>query len=319
MLRCAILDDYQGVARRYGDFSRLDARVETTIFRENIADTETLLATLAPFDIVVAMRERTPLGADRLSRLPNLKLLVTTGMKNAAIDVAAAKARGITVCGTPGFVGSTAELAWGLLLGLMRHIPEEVQAFRAGDAAWQRHVGRDLNGLTLAVLGLGNLGAKIAAFGKAFQMEVHGWSRNNTPERSAALGIHYAPDLDALLARADVVSINLTLTGETRGLIDARRLGLMKKGAVLVNTSRGPIVDETALIAALTSGHLGGAGLDVFDTEPLPADHPFRTLPNVIATPHVGYVTDNSYRAFFTGIVENIEGWLAGNTPRILT
>lgn len=318
MLRCAILDDYQGVALQFGDFAALKDRVDITVFRQNIAETPRLIETLAPFDIVVAMRERTPFDAARLAALPRLKLLVTTGMKNAAIDLVAAKAQGITVCGTPGFVGSTAELAWGLLIALMRHLPSETSGFRAASPQWQHSIGRDLNGLTLGVLGLGNLGAKIATFGKAFGMDVHGWSRNNTPERSAALGIHYAPSLDALLASADVVAINLTLTPETRGLIDARRLGLMKPSAVLVNTSRGPIVDEPALVAALENGKIAGAALDVYDPEPLPANHPFRRMANVVATPHLGYVTENTYRAFLGGAAEDIAGWLAGKPQRVL-
>ena len=237
-------------------------------------------------------------------------------MRNASIDTAAAAARGIVVCGTPGFAGSTAELAWGLLLALMRHIPAENAAFHAC-GGWQQTVGRDLNGLTLGVLGLGTLGSKMATFGRAFGMKVLGWSRNNTPERSAALGIGCAT-LDEVLASSHVVSINLTLNEGTRGLLGAGELARMRPDAVLLNTSRGPIVDEAALIAALRAGKIAGAGLDVFDTEPLAADHPLRTLPNVIATPHLGYVTNNSYSAFFTGAVEDIEAWLAGHPIRAL-
>jgi len=318
MFRCAILDDYQDAALSYGDFTRLKERVDFTVFRETIAETPRLIEILAPFDIIVMMRERTPFDAARLNALPNLKLLITTGMRNAAIDLAAAKARNLPVCGTPGFVGSTAELAWGLLLNLVRHIPQEYQGFQNNAPGWQHTIGRDLNGLTLAVLGLGNLGKKIAQFGKVFGMNVQGWSKNNTAERSAELGIGYAPDLDALLATADVVSINLVLNSETRNLIDARRLGLMKPDALLINTSRGPIVNEAALVQALQNKRIGGAGLDVFDVEPLPLNHPFRGLPNVIATPHLGYVTENSFKAFYPAIIENIEGWLAGKTMREL-
>lgn len=317
MLSCAILDDYQNVAMQFGDFARLAGRVEITTFDRHIGDTGALLAALAPFDIIVAMRERTPFDATRLAGLPNLKLLITTGMRNASIDLAAATARGLPVCGTPGFAGSTAELAWGLLLALVRRIPQESAGFRQG-GQWQTTVGRDLNGLTLGLLGLGTLGAKMADFGRAFGMEVLGWSRNNTPERSARLGVRYVADREELLGASDVVSIHLTLTPETRGLIGARELGLMKPGALLLNTARGPIVNETALIAALSDGTIAGAGLDVFDSEPLPAGHPFRSLPNVLATPHLGYVTENSYRAFFGGVVEDIEGWLNARPLRLL-
>ena len=318
MLRCAILDDYQNVARTFGDFARLADRVDVTVFRENMSDTAALVAALAPFDIVVAMRERTPFDAARLAALPNLKLLITTGMRNASIDLAAAGRQGVMVCGTPGFAGSTAELAWGMLLALARHIPQESAGLRAG-GQWQTTVGRDLNGLTLGVLGLGTLGAKIAGFGRAFGMNVLGWSRNNTPERSEKLGVTYTERLVDVLSASDVVSIHLTLTPQTRGLIGARELGLMKPDALLLNTSRGPIVDEAALIAALQAGRIAGAGLDVFDVEPLPVAHPFRRLENVLALPHLGYVTENSYRAFFTGIVENIEGWMEKRPVRILT
>lgn len=317
MLKCAILDDYQDTSLSRADFSALAGRVEFHVFTDNVADTDELVERLAPFEIVVAMRERTPFGADRLARLPNLRLLVTTGMRNASIDVAEANRRGITVCGTDGFAGSTAELTWGLLLCLMRHIPAEYANFRAG-GAWQTTVGRDLRGLTLGVIGLGTLGKRICAYGKAFGMNVLGWSRSNTPERSAELGIGFASDLDAILRESDVVSIHIPLNAATRGLIGAPQLARMKTGAVLLNTSRGPIVEEKALIEALRGGKLAGAGIDVFDVEPLPSDHPFRSMDNVIATPHLGYVTQNSYASYFRGVVEDIEAWLDGAPKRVL-
>lgn len=317
MLRCAILDDYQGVATRFGDFSSLGDRVSVDVFRAHINQTEALVAALAPYDIIIAMRERTPFDAARLAALPRLKLLVTTGMRNASIDMAAASRAGIMVCGTPGFAGSTAELAFGLMLALARNITAENRNFQA-NGPWQLSVGRDLKGLTLGVLGLGTLGAKIATLARAFDMNVLGWSRNNSPERSEKLGVSYVPSLESVLSQADVVSIHLTLTPETRGLINAERLALMKPDAFIINTSRGPIIEEAALVAALRAGRLAGAGLDVFDQEPLPADHPFRTLPNVVATPHLGYVTENSYRAFFTGAVAAIERWLASTPVNVL-
>lgn len=318
MIRCAILDDYQDAALGRADFGSLDGRVEVVAFRDHVADTGALLERLAPFEIVVAMRERTPFDAARLTGLPALKLLVTTGMRNASIDLEAAHRAEIIVCGTEGFAGSTAELAWGLLLALARHIPAESENFRRG-GPWQLTVGRDLQGLTLGVVGLGTLGSRVAAFGRAFGMEVVGWSRSNTPERAKALGVDFAPDLDALLRASDVVSIHVPLTAGTHGLIGAREFALMRPRAILLNTSRGPIVDEDALIAALQEGRLGGVGLDVYGEEPLPADHPLRTLPGVVATPHLGYVTENSYRAYFTGVVEAIEGWLGGRPVRRLT
>lgn len=317
MLKCAILDDYQDTALSRADYSALRGKVEFHVFTDHVEDTDEVIARLAPFDIVVAMRERTRFDAERLARLPNLKLLITTGMRNASIDVAAAKGRGVTVCGTDGFAGSTAELAWGLLLNLMRHIPAEYDNFRKG-GHWQLTVGRDLRGLTLGVIGLGTLGKRLCAYGKAFGMNVLGWSRSNTPERSAELGVTFAPDLETILRESDVVSIHIPLNPQTRGLIGASQLALMKPDAVLLNTSRGPIVDEAALIDALRNGRLGGAGVDVFDMEPLPAGHPFRSLDRLIATPHLGYVTQNSYRAYFEGVAEDIRAWLDGSPVRVL-
>jgi len=318
MLRCAILDDYQDAAQSRGDFGKLAGTVEFSIIRENIAETPALLDRLAPFEIIVAMRERTRFDAERLAGLPNLKLLITTGMRNASIDMEAAARHGITVCGTEGFAGSAAELTWGLLLALMRHIPREAENFRAG-GPWQLTVGRDLRGLRLGVIGLGTLGKLVAGYGCAFGMDVAGWSRSNTPERSAELGIGHVPTLDALLGRSDVVSIHIPLNPTTRGLIGARELGLLPPGAILLNTSRGPIVDEAAMIAALRSGQLGGAGLDVFDPEPLPKDHVLRQLDNVMAVPHLGYVTENAYALYFTGAVAAIAAWLAGAPIRVLS
>lgn len=317
-IRCAILDDYQDAALAAADWATLEPAVAITRFADNVADRDALAQRLAAFEIVVAMRERTAFDAALFARLPNLRLLVTTGMVNAAIDMAAAKAAGVTVVGTRGSVGPAAELAWGLLLALMRNIPAENANFHAGGPQWQRTTGRDLRGRTLGVVGLGKLGQRIIAYGRAFGMDVVGWSKNSTPGRCDGLGIGYAASLHDLLSRADVVSLHLTLNAETRGIIGVAEFERMKPGAVLVNTSRGPLVDEAALVAALRGGRLAGAGLDTFDTEPLPLDHALRGLPNVIATPHLGYVTDETYRIYYGDAVEDIRAWLDGTPVRVL-
>lgn len=318
MPRLAILDDYQDAARVSADWSPLAGRVEIARFDHHLGDADAVAAALADVDIVLAMRERTPFPADLLERLPRLRLIVTTGMGNAAIDMAAARARGIDVCGTRGAVGPAAELAWGLLLSVMRRIPQEAAHLRSGAPPWQRTLGRDLMGRTLGVVGLGKLGSRVARYGRAFEMEVLGWTRTDAANRCAALGITPAPTLDALLSRADAVSLHLTLTPETHHIIGARELGLMRPDAVLINTARGGLVDETALTAALSEGRLGGAGLDVFAVEPLPADHPLRRLPTVVATPHLGYVTAETYRIYHTDAVAAISAWLDGQTLRLL-
>lgn len=318
LLKCAILDDYQDVAMQMADWSRLSGRIETTRFEHHLGDEDAVAEALAEFDIVLAMRERTPFTASLLARLPRLRLLITTGMANASIDLKAAREHGIDVAGTAGRAGPAAELTWGLLLALMRTIPQEAANFRAGGDRWQLALGSDLIGKTLGVIGLGKLGARVAGYGKAFEMEVLGFTRTDAEARCGALGIGHAATLDDLLSRADVVSLHLTLTPETRHIIGARELAMMKPGAVILNTSRGPLIDEAALIAALAEGRIGGAGLDVFDTEPLPLDHPFRTLPNVVATPHLGYVTRQTYEIFFREAVEGIEAWLDGEPKRLL-
>ena len=315
MTRVAILDDYQGVALRLADWSGLGPAVEVTAFRDHLADLDAVAARLAPFEVVMAMRERTPFPRALLERLPRLRLLVTAGMRNASIDLAAAAERGVVVCGTAGLPYPTAELAWGLILALFRQIPREDRATRAG--RWQETVGLGLNGKVLGVLGLGTLGSRVARFGRAFEMEVLAWSQSLTTERAAAAGAALVPK-DELLARADVVTIHLVLGDRTRGLIGAGELGRMKRTAYQVNTSRGPIVDERALVRALERGTIAGAGLDVFDEEPLPADHPFRTLPNTVITPHLGYVTEETYRVFYGHAVEDVRAWLRGEPVRVL-
>jgi phosphoglycerate dehydrogenase-like enzyme len=313
--RVALLDDYQGVALSMADWKSLPTGTEVVVFQDHLADEEALAARLADFDIVMALRERTPFPRSLLERLPKLKLLITAGMRNASIDMKAAADRGVLVCGTAGLPYPTAELAWGLILSLARRIPAEDRATREG--RWQTSVGLGLNGKTLGVLGLGTLGSRAARVGRAFEMEVLAWSQNLTAERAALVGATLVPK-DELLARSDFVSIHLVLGERTRWLIGARELGLMKRSAYLVNTSRGPIVDEAALIRALQDGTIAGAGLDVFDEEPLPPDHPFRRLPNTAITPHLGYVTEETYRVFYGQALEDIKAYLGGTPLRVL-
>jgi phosphoglycerate dehydrogenase-like enzyme len=315
MARVALLDDYQGVALSMADWKSLPKDTEVVKFRDHLADEEALAARLADFDIVMALRERTPFPRSLFERLPKLKLLITAGMRNASIDMKAAAERGVLVCGTAGLPYPTAELAWGLILSLARRIPAEDRATREG--RWQTSVGLGLNGKTLGVLGLGTLGSRAARVGRAFEMNVLAWSQNLTAERAAEVGASLTTK-DELLARSDFVSIHLVLGERTRGLIGARELGLMKRSAYLVNTSRGPIVDETALIRALQDGTIAGAGLDVFDEEPLPPDHPFRRLSNTVITPHLGYVTEETYRVFYGQALEDVKAYLGGTPLRVL-
>jgi len=315
MTRVAILDDYQGVALRMADWGRLPAGTDVVVFPDHLSDPGAVAARLAEFDVVMAMRERTPFPHALLERLPRLRLLVTSGMRNAAIDLAAAAERGILVCGTGGLPYPTAELAWALILSLVRRVPAEDRATRAGH--WQQTVGLGLNGKTLGVLGLGTLGSRVARVGRAFEMDVIAWSQNLTAQRAAEVGATLV-GRDELLGRADLVTIHLVLGDRTRGLIGARELALMKPSAYLVNTSRGPIVDEAALVRALRDGTIAGAGLDVFDEEPLPLDHPLRRLPNTVITPHLGYVTEETYRIFFGQALEDVEAFLRGAPVRVL-
>ena len=312
--RVAILDDYQDAAAEFADWPQLPADTEVVSFREHINDDEELAARLAGFDVIVAMRERTPLPRARLERLGDLRLLVTTGMHNAAIDMDAARELGIVVTGTGGMLTPTSELAWGLLLSLARQIPQEDRNVREG--GWQQTVGTDLAGATLGLVGLGNLGALVASVGRAFRMDVIAWSQNLTQERAEKVGVRRV-EKDEVFETADFLSVHLVLSERSRGLIGSRELSLMKPTAYLVNTSRGPIVDEIALISALEQGRLAGAGLDVFDQEPLPPNHPFRRLPNVVITPHIGYVSRRCYQIFYREIVEDIAGYLRGEPIRV--
>jgi phosphoglycerate dehydrogenase-like enzyme len=316
MARVALLDDYQGVALRMANWKSLPADTDVVAFPDHLADESALAARLADFDIVMAMRERTPFTRSLLEGLPKLRLLITAGMRNASIDMKAAAERGVLVCGTSGLPYPTAELAWGLILGLMRRIPAEDRATREG--RWQTSLGLGLNGKTLGVLGLGTLGSRVARVGRAFEMTVLAWSQNLTAARAEEVGATLVAK-DELLARSDIVSIHLVLSERTRGLLRARELGLMKRSAYLVNTSRGPIVDEAALVCALRDGTIAGAGLDVFEPEPLPVDHPFRSLPNIVVTPHLGYVTEETYRVFYGHALEDVQAFLQGSPVRVLS
>ncbi|HET6625906.1 MAG TPA: D-2-hydroxyacid dehydrogenase family protein [Nocardioidaceae bacterium] len=314
-MRVAILDDYQQVSLSMADWQPVRGRATIDVFTDHLTDPPSLVERLAPYDILVLMRERTLLPAAVIDALPQLKLIVSTGRRNPGIDLDTARARGVVVCGTDSPATAPVELTWALILGLARHLVTEAENVR--DGGWQTAVGRDLAGAKLGIVGLGRLGAPVAAVGRAFGMEVLGWSRSLSKERAATHGVE-AVGLHELLGRSDVVTIHLPLTEETRGLIGARELALMKPGALLVNTSRGPIIDEAALLAALADGSLGGVGLDVFDEEPLPVDHPLRTAPRTLLTPHVGYVTEGTYRVFYGEVVENIVAFLDGAPIRAL-
>ncbi|GAA4618731.1 D-2-hydroxyacid dehydrogenase family protein [Saccharopolyspora hordei] len=318
MVRIAVLDDYQGVAAEYADWDSLPAQVE--FFHEHIADPDELVRRLAPFEVVAAMRERTAFPREVLAALPRLRLLVTTGMRNAAIDMVAARELGVVVSGTGGGGSDrawapTAELTWGLIFALLRGIPEHDRRIREG--GWQQGVGLEVAGRTLGVLGLGRLGTQVATVGRAFGMDVIAWSHHLTDEAAAAVGARRV-EKEELFATSDVLTVHTVLSERTRGLVGAAELALMKPTAYLVNTSRGPVVDEAALQAALRAGRLAGAGVDVFSREPLPPDDPWRTTPRTVLTPHVGYVTDGVYRAFYTDTVESVAAWLRGAPVRVL-
>jgi phosphoglycerate dehydrogenase-like enzyme len=316
--RCAILDDYQSVALKMADWSKVMPDLDIKVFSEPMGSPEEVARALQGFAIVVAMRERTPFPRQLIEALPDLRLLITTGMVNRAIDLDAAKARNVVVCGTPSFGNPTTGIAWGLILELTRRIGHENARLKGG-ALWQSVVGADVEGLTLGVIGLGKLALRVAEVGRAFRMKVVAWSQNITPERAQAAGVDYAASKEDVLRQADIVSIHIPLTPKSRGLIGATELGLMKPTAFLVNTSRGPIVDEGALLAALHDNKIAGAGLDVYDVEPLPLAHPLRTLDNVVLTPHLGYASQQNYRAYFAGVVDDIRGFLDGKPVRVLT
>lgn len=315
MTAVAVLDDYQGVALSMADWSPVRQRARVDVFRDHLPDPDALVERLAAYDVVVLMRERTPMPARVIERLPSLRLIVTTGRRNASVDVDAARDRGVVVCGTGSLATAPGELTWALVLGLCRNLVEEAGNVRAG--GWQTSVGTDLAGRTLGVVGLGRIGSQVATVGRAFGMEVLAWSANLTAERAAEAGVTAVSFAD-LLGRSDVVTIHQKLSDRTRGLVGARELSLMKPTAFLVNTSRAAIVDTGALVEALRQERLAGAGLDVFDEEPLPPGDPLRTAPRLLLTPHIGYVTEGVYRRFYGEVVEDILAFLDGAPVRLL-
>ncbi|MFJ3921966.1 D-2-hydroxyacid dehydrogenase family protein [Streptomyces sp. NPDC090022] len=316
-LRCAILDDYQEAATTLADWSPLEGRVETVVFSDHLAHEEWLAARLADFDIVVTLRERVPFPATLFDRLPRLKLLVASGMRNSVIDYAAARRCGVVVCGTASSSTPPVELTWALLLGLARGIVPENAAVRSY-GPWQSTLGADLHGSRLGLLGLGKIGSRVARVGLAFGMDVVAWSRNLTKERADEVGVGLAGSKGELLESSDFVSVHLALGDRTRGLIGRRELARMKPTGYLVNTSRAAIVDQRALLEALHAGTIAGAGIDVFDAEPLPGDHPMRSAPRLLATPHLGYVTRGNYATYYGEAVEDIVAFLDGSPVRVL-
>jgi phosphoglycerate dehydrogenase-like enzyme len=307
LFKIAVLDDYQNAALSMANWSVLDGQAAVTVFNDHLQDADAVVARLQPFDVVCVMRERTPMTRAVISRLPKLRLIASTAHRNASIDVEAAAERGIEVVHTGYSSTPTIELTWALILASARNLVAENASLRAG--GWQRSIGDDLAGRTLGVLGLGNIGGAVARIGKAFGMEVLAWSQNLTDERAAEAGAVLVSK-EELFKRSDTLTIHLVLSNRTRGLVGAKELALMKPTARLVNTSRGPIVIEADLITALRSGTIAGAALDVFDREPLPADHPYRSLANLLATPHIGYVSHDLYARFYQDTVNNIRQWL---------
>jgi phosphoglycerate dehydrogenase-like enzyme len=306
-MKIAILDDYQNVALTMADWSGVESKAEITVFTDHVGQPDAVVARLQPFDVVCVMRERTPLPREVLERLPKLKLIASTGSGNASIDMAAAQERHIRVTATGYRSAPTIELTWALILAAVRNLVGEASSLRAG--GWQTSVGRELSGRVLGVLGLGRIGSEIARIGTVFGMEVIAWSQHLTPQRARAAGAAWVSK-EELFARSDVLSIHVVLSDRTRGLVNGADIAAMKPTSWLVNTSRGPIVEQDALLAALRSKSIAGAALDVFDVEPLPVWHPLRTLPNVLATPHIGYVTEDLYRTFYSDAAASIAAWL---------
>ena len=317
MVRAAILDDYQNVALKLADWSAVSKDVEIKVFDKPFASQAEAIKALQGFAVVVGMRERTPFPRQVIEALPDLKLLITTGMKNNSFDIKAAGERGVTVCGTGATGNPTAGIVFGLMLELTRHIGFENAQLKAG-APWQTTIGLDLEDLTLGIVGLGKLGQRVAAIGKAFGMKTMAWSQNLTPEKAKEAGVDYATRED-LFAKSDFVSIHYQLSDRSRGLIAGDDIGRMKKSAYLINTARAPIVDQAALLKALQDKKIAGAGLDVFEVEPLPVDHPYRKLDNVVITPHLGYVSEQNYRKYFPDIVEDIRAFLDGKPVRVIS
>jgi phosphoglycerate dehydrogenase-like enzyme len=316
MHRIAVLDDYQNVSQQFGDWAGLQSVAQLTVFNDHLVDEDALVQRLLPFDVLCLMRDRTPMTHSLLHRLRNLRMIAQTGPLAASLDIKAAESLGITVCGTASSSTSQAELTWALVLALVRHLPAEVMSFRQG--GWQVSFGDDLHGKTLGVLGLGVSGSLMAGYAQAFGMRVIAWSQNMTAESASRHGATLVSK-DELFGASDIVSIHVHLSDRTRGLVGARELALMKPRSYLVNTSRGPIVDETALLDVLQQQRIAGAAVDVFGSEPLPADHPFRRLPNLIGTSHIGYVTEGAYQRYYGESVENIRAWVEGRPIRTIT
>jgi phosphoglycerate dehydrogenase-like enzyme len=311
LIRVAVLDDYQNVALTIADWSVLDTRATVTVFNDHVTDTDDIVARLQPFDVVCIMRERTPMTRAVIERLPRLRLIASTGPRNASIDLKGATEHGVEVVHTGYSSTPTIELTWALILASARNLVAENASLREG--GWQRFVGDDLSGRTLGVLGLGNIGSAVARIGRAFGMNVIAWSHHLTPDRASQAGAVLVTK-DELFQRADIITIHLVLSNRTRGLVAKRELELMKPTARLVNTSRGPIIVETDLLQALESNTIAGAAIDVFDREPLPSDHPFRRLPKLLATPHIGFVSRDLYRRFYGDTINNILRWLDGHS-----
>ena len=314
-MKLAILDDYQGTAKYLGDWSSLPPGTNVQFFQDHIADEDKLVERLKDFDMVMGMRERTPFTRSILSRLPKLRLLMTTGLRNASFDMEAASDMGILVCGASGAGEGPTELTWGLILSLLRHIHEEDRRSREG--SWGTTVGVGLKGKTLGLIGLGHIGSLVAKIGKAFDMNIIAWSQNMTAERAKECDATLV-DKETLFRESDVVSVHLVLSDRSRGLVGAAELELMKSTAFLVNISRGPIVDEKALIDVLERKAIAGAALDTFDVEPLPLNHPLFKTPNTLICPHLGYVTEEGYRAFYTGVIEDVRAFLSGEPVRVI-
>jgi phosphoglycerate dehydrogenase-like enzyme len=315
-LRCAILDDYMNLTSRMADWSKVSDRVDLRVFIEPFASTEAAAASLQDFEIICAMRERTPFPRELFAALPNLKLLITSGMRNAAIDMEAAKDHQVVLCGTQFGRDPTAPLTMGLILELTRNIGRESARMHAGERL-QKFIGMEIEGKTLGVVGLGKLGAKVSGLAKAFGMNVIAWSPNLTPERCKEVGVSYATK-EELFANADIVTIHVVLSQRSRGLVGADDLARMKPTSYLINTARGPIVDEAALLETLKARKIAGAGIDVFSVEPLPVDHPFRKLDNLVLTPHLGYTTEEGFRSHYGQMVEGIDAWFRGEPLRRL-
>jgi D-3-phosphoglycerate dehydrogenase len=316
-LRCAILDDYLNISLKLADWSKIEDRVDVTVFNQPFASQDSAVSALKDFEIILAMRERTPFPRAMFEQLPKLKLLITSGMRNAAIDMAAAKDKGVVVCGTNWPRDPTAALTMGMILELTRNIGRENARMHAGEYL-QKHVGIEIDGKTLGVVGLGKLGAKVSTIAKTFGMNVIAWSPNLTAERCKEVGVTYATK-EELFSTADIITIHMVLSDRSRGLVGAAELGRMKPTSFIVNSARGPIIDEMALLETLKARKIAGAAVDVFSVEPLPVDHPFRKLDNLVLTPHLGYVTQETFIAHYTQMVEGIDGWFKGEPVRKLT